>query len=210
MDTSTKVTIGEDPKTTARRKAAAKIAEIIAEQQVSFDEMCVIFQLAQGMMICAMGTAQKGLIKDANEKTGDDSEKKLSIDVKPSFSDTTNRLLNAFPRPDALNEIYSTGDVDHRGVPVNYSIWRGNHSIMGMTGILFQKGTPGDFQDPEEQEGVEDIDLLEMVHDRLLHLRDYVASGEWIIQAIIAVETAISSIREYQNFCRDIGDAGGC
>ena len=116
-----------------------------------------------------------------------------------SIADPGNRLLNAFPRPDALNEIYSTGEVDHRGVPTNYSIWRGNHSIMGMTGILFQNGIPGE---PGEQEGVEETDLLEMVHDRLVQ-RQYVADGEWIMRAVAGIEAAIENIVTYEAFCRE-------
>ena len=128
----------------------------------------------------------------------------------PAIDYPGNRLLNAFPRRNALNEIYSTGEVDHRGVPVNYSIWRGNHSIMGLTGILFQSGIPGDFHDPEVQEGVEDTDLLEMVHDRLIHMDEYVVNGEWIVQASMGVELAIKKLLEYKSFCRDIGDTSGC
>ena len=125
----------------------------------------------------------------------------------PEINYPRNRLLNAFPRPDALNEIYSTGEVDYRGVPVNYSIWRGNHSIMGMTGILFEKGF---IEEGDYQEGVVDTDLLEMVHDRLVQLQDYVGNGEWIVQAIISIEVAIKNLLAYQDFCRDIGDTSGC
>lgn len=146
---------------------------------------------------------KKYRVYEASEEA--DSEPEAPLSNYPS-----NRILNAFPRPDALNEIYSTGEVDHRGVPVNYSIWRGNHSIMGLTGILFQNGIPGDFHDPELQEGVEDTDLLEMVHDRLVQLQDYVENGEWIVQAILSIEVAIKNILAYQAFCRDIGDNSGC
>lgn len=147
---------------------------------------------------------------DIFEKTYEDAslcvESNNESDATP-YIDHGNRLLTAFPRDGALNEIYSTGEVDHRGVPVNYSIWRGNHSIMGMTGILFEKGF---IEEADYQEGVEDIDLLEMVHDRLKQLQDYVENGEWIVQAIIYVEAAIDSLIAYQTFCRDVGDSSVC
>lgn len=141
---------------------------------------------------------------ETDEDSTDSNRADANEPPAPDYPD--NRLLNAFARPDALNEIYATGDVDHRGVPVNYSIWRGNHSIMGMTGILFQKGfvAEGDYQ-----EGVEDIDLLEMVHDRLSILADYLEGTDdcMIDTAMLNIELAIGNLVTYANRCREAAES---
>ena len=181
---------------------------LIGEMEAAEGDYIVTPEDANGLMIAAPKQLFEG--KYRVFEVDDKCEERSTEPKSPEINYPRNRLLNAFPRPDALNEIYSTGEVDHRGVSVNYSIWRGNHSIMGLTGILFQNGIPGDFHDPELQEGVEDTDLLEMVHDRLVQLQDYVENGEWIVQAILSIEVAIKNILAYQAFCRDIGDNSGC
>lgn len=181
---------------------------LIGEMEASEGDYIAALEDADGMMIVAPKQLfeKKYRVFEASKSCDENTTESKT----PAIDYPGNRLLNAFPRPDALNEIYATGDVDHRGVPVNYSIWRGNHSIMGMTGILFQNGIPGDFHDPEVQEGVEDTDLLEMVHDRLIHLQKYIQNGDSIRNAIIDIDAAIRCIRSYQAFCRDIGDTSGC
>jgi len=171
---------------------------LIGRMEAQEGDYIILVADADGMIVVAPKARfeEKYRIYEASEE----SDESKSNTVKPTFESTENRLLNAFPRPDALNEIYSTGDVDHRGVPVNYSIQRGDHSIMGMTGILFEKGF---IEEDDYQEGVEDTDLLEMVHDRLLSLNGYIVDGSEIGEAILAVADAIRCLLRYRDRCRE-------
>lgn len=101
-----------------------------------------------------------------------------------------NRLLDGSYRRTALNQVYACGDIDASGARNLYSIWRGDHSIS--TGILFQDGPCRN--DPNGDEGVQDIDLLLMVEDRLIAIQDGKFACDECARAIIAVQAAIKNL----------------
>lgn len=70
------------------------------------------------------------------------------------------RKLDTIQKNNALNEVYALHDPGESGADC-YSIWRGDHSV---TQVDFQTGPRCD---PESKEGVNEIDLLEIVRDRI-------------------------------------------
>ena len=75
---------------------------------------------------------------------------------------------------------------------------------MGMTGILFQIGKPGDLG---EQEGVEECDLLEIVYDRLSQLADHLEETDdcLIDTVLLNLENAIGLLAKYAKLSADSG-----
>lgn len=74
------------------------------------------------------------------------------------------RKLETIQKNNALNEVYAIHDPGESGADC-YSIWRDGHSV-GQ--IDFQTGPR---HDPASTEGVNEIDLLEIVRDRLQHFQ---------------------------------------
>lgn len=102
-----------------------------------------------------------------------------------------NRLLDGSKRRTALNQVYACGDIDASGARDMYSIWRVDHSIS--TGVVFQHGG---ILDPNDDEGVQDIDLLLMVEDRLLANQDGPFACDEYKMAIVAVQAAIKNLTD--------------
>lgn len=176
---------------------------LIGEMEASEGDYIAALEDADGMMIVAPKQLfeEKYRVFEASKSCDENTTESKT----PAIDYPGNRRLYAFTRNNDLNEIYSTEDVDQRGIPVNYSIWRGNHSIMGMTGILFQKGLPGD---PDEQEGVEDVDLLEMVYDRVTIWADYLEGSDNCLldTALLNIENAIRNLYEYKRISSESSD----
>ena len=74
---------------------------------------------------------------------------------------------------------------------------------MGLSGILFQVGQPGDLG---EQEGLEETDLLEIVYDRLLKMADCAGDVEPIVQAMMSIQAAIRNIRKFEHIRPALGN----
>lgn len=105
-----------------------------------------------------------------------------------------NRLLNPFQRSNALNEIYAIGPAGELGASYMYSAWRGDRSLngaAGLYGIVMQNG--GRF-DPDATEGFEEIDLLLIVHDRLVSIVDRKLDKPGNIRVIGLLESAIEQL----------------
>lgn len=124
---------------------------------------------------------------DLNEKSMNNE----SIEAPRSAEALENRLLDGSKRRTALNQVYACGDIDASGARDMYSIWRGDHSIS--TGVVFQRGG---ILDPNDEEGVQDIDLLLMVEDRLLAVQDGPFACDENKMAIVAVQAAIKNLTD--------------
>ena len=124
---------------------------------------------------------------DINEKT----ENREEIEEPRSAGTLENRLLDGSKRRTALNQVYACGDIDATGARDMYSIWRGDHSIS--TGVVFQRGG---IHDPNDAEGVLDIDLLLMVEDRLIAIQDGPFADDESKMALVAVQAAIKNLND--------------
>lgn len=112
-----------------------------------------------------------------------------AIEAPRSAEAMENRLLDGSKRRTALNQVYACGDIDASGARDMYSIWRGDHSIS--TGVAFQRGG---ILNPNDEEGVQDIDLLLMVEDRLLAVQDGPHACDENKMAIVGVQAAIKNL----------------